>query len=172
MAAAGVLAALICIFTAFFVHIPVGVTGGYIHFGDSLIYIAAAMLPAPYAMAAAAVGGGLADLLTAPMWTLPTVMIKMLIVLPFTSKGRNLICKRNMIAPVWAFMISAAGYYISGAVFFGSKTALVTSLTGSAIQGGASMAIFYVLSMALDRVRMKQRLNGTGAERRSRVKRA
>ena len=54
--------------------------GGYIHFGDAIIYLTATLLPAPYAIAAAAIGGGLADLLTAPMWILPTIIIKMLIV--------------------------------------------------------------------------------------------
>ena len=60
-------AALITIFTAYIGHVPVGTNGGYIHFGDSLIYIAAAVLPMPYAFAAGAIGGGLADLLTAPI---------------------------------------------------------------------------------------------------------
>ena len=35
------MAAMITIFTAYICHIPVGQNGGYIHFGDSLIYIAA-----------------------------------------------------------------------------------------------------------------------------------
>ena len=168
MTASGVFAALICLFTAFFVHIPVAVTGGYIHFGDALIYMAAAILPAPYAMAAAAIGGGLADLLTAPMWTVPTLIIKMLIVIPFTSKGRNMICRRNMTAPVWAFLISAAGYYLSGAVFFGSSTALVTSLAGSAVQSGASAAIFYIMAMAFDRGHIKQKIVESGGRKHGR----
>lgn len=61
------MAAMITIFTAYICHIPVGQNGGYIHFGDSLIYIAACLLPWPYAMTAAAIGGGMADLLTAPI---------------------------------------------------------------------------------------------------------
>ena len=64
------MAAMITIFTAYICHIPVGQNGGYIHFGDSLIYIAACLLPWPYAMTAAAIGGGMADLLTAPIWRL------------------------------------------------------------------------------------------------------
>ena len=53
----GLMAALITIMTAYICHIPVGVNGGYIHFGDSLIYLAAVLLPRPYALAAAAIGG-------------------------------------------------------------------------------------------------------------------
>ena len=82
----GLFAAMITIMTAWLFHIPYGANGGYIHFGDALIYLAAVLLPRPYAMAAAALGGGLADLLTAPVWAPATMIIKMLIVLPFTSQ--------------------------------------------------------------------------------------
>ena len=33
-------AALICVTTAYIFHIPFGVNGGYVHIGDSLIYLA------------------------------------------------------------------------------------------------------------------------------------
>ena len=77
MTLAGAMTALTVIFTAYIFHIPVGVNGGYVHFGDSVIYLAAVLLPAPYAMAVGALGGGIADLLTAPMWAVATVIIKM-----------------------------------------------------------------------------------------------
>ena len=54
-------AALICVTTAYIFHIPFGVNGGYVHIGDSLIYLAAAFLPTPYAMFAGAIGGAMAD---------------------------------------------------------------------------------------------------------------
>ena len=71
----GLFAAIITLMTAYICHIPYGANGGYIHFGDALIYVAAVILPRPYAMAAAAIGGGLADLLTAPMWAQATIII-------------------------------------------------------------------------------------------------
>ncbi|CDG01693.1 ECF transporter S component [Clostridium chauvoei] len=43
-------AAIICITTAFIFHIPTGMNGGYIHIGDAFIYIAASLLPTPYAI--------------------------------------------------------------------------------------------------------------------------
>ena len=87
----GIMAALITLMTAYICHIPIGVNGGYVHFGDSLIYLAAVLLPTPYALAAAAIGGGLADLLTAPMWTVATIIIKMLITIPFTNKSKKIV---------------------------------------------------------------------------------
>ena len=52
-------AAAIAVMTAYLLHIPIP-TGGYIHVGDALIYLAACLLPAPYAVGAAMVGAGLA----------------------------------------------------------------------------------------------------------------
>ena len=70
-------AAMITVMTAFLFHIPIGVNGGYLHFGDALIYLAASMLPTPYACIAAAVGAGLADIVSgAPIWAPFTLVIK------------------------------------------------------------------------------------------------
>lgn len=96
--ATAVMAALTTLMTAYIFHIPVGVNGGYVHLGDTMIYLAAAFLPLPYACAAGAIGGGLADLLTAPVWAPATIIIKMLICLPFSSKGTKLVTKRNVVA--------------------------------------------------------------------------
>ena len=71
----GLFAGLICLFTAYICHIPMGSNGGYLHFGDTLIYVAASLLPQPYALVAAAIGGGLADLRIAPFlsWIISTI---------------------------------------------------------------------------------------------------
>ena len=74
-------AALITVTTAF-IKIPAPL--GYVHAGDSMIYLAASILPEPLGFAAAAIGGGLADLLAGyPQWAIPTAIIKALNVLPF-----------------------------------------------------------------------------------------
>lgn len=80
---AALFAALIAVMTAY-VSFKTGINDGYLHFGDSMIYIAACVLPLPYAMAAAAVGGLVADILAgAAMWAPFTAVIKALNVLPF-----------------------------------------------------------------------------------------
>lgn len=58
LVSAAVFAALIAVFTAY-VSIKTGINDGYLHFGDSMIYLASCILPMPYAMAAAAIGGRL-----------------------------------------------------------------------------------------------------------------
>ena len=59
----GLFAAMITVMTAYICHIPYGANGGYIHFGDALIYMAAVFIPRPNALTAAAKGGGLGDFL-------------------------------------------------------------------------------------------------------------
>ena len=152
----GLMAALITLFTAFVLHIPTGVNGGYIHLGDALIYLSAALLPWPYAMAAGAIGGGLADLLTAPMWAPATVIIKILIVIPFTSHGSKLLVKRNLIAPVIAMVITVSGYYIADVILFGKEAAFLISVTSNGIQGLGSAVVFYILCAALEKAGIRR----------------
>jgi uncharacterized repeat protein (TIGR04002 family) len=167
----GAFAALITLFTAYFVHIPVGLNGGYIHLGDSIIYLAAAILPAPYSLLAGAIGGGLADLLTAPMWTLPTVIIKMLIVLPFTSKNAKILGRRNLFAPVLSFILSATGYYFAEYLLFGTWGVILTSLAESFIQSMGSAVVFWAIAAAFDKVNVKARiLSGNTAVSRAGTK--
>lgn len=158
MAAAGLFAAMITIMTAYICHIPYGANGGYIHFGDALIYLAAVFLPRPYALAAAAIGGGLADILTAPMWAPATIIIKMLIVLPFTQDEGKILGIRNMIAPLLSGCISACGYYLAEGILFGSFVAPLASMFGSFIQSGGSAVVFFALAAAFDRGHVKERV--------------
>ena len=153
------LAAMITIFTAYICHSPVGSNGGYIHFGDSLIYIAACLLPWPYAMAAAAIGGGLADILTAPIWAPATIIIKALISIPFTNKSSKIVTAGNVISTIIAFVISATGYAIAEAVITQTNILVVlpVSVPGSVIQSGGSAIIFIILGLVLDKMGFKKR---------------
>ncbi|MBR3779176.1 MAG: TIGR04002 family protein [Clostridia bacterium] len=160
----GVLAAMVCVATGF-LHIPI-VGGGYVHLGDTVIYLAAAMLPAPYAMAAAAVGAGLADLLVAPVWAPFTVVIKAVMVLAFTAKNERLLCRRNTLAPLIAGVIGVAGYYIaevaifwlSGGEFVAVSVAALAAVPFNALQELAGGVAFLLLAAALDRLEIRKRL--------------
>ena len=154
----GLMAAMITIMTAYICHIHIGVNGGYIHFGDAIIYLAAAMLPTPYAMAAAAIGGGVADLMMDPMWAPATIIIKILIVLPFTSKPAKIITRRNIAAIFVAYFITVIGYFAAECILFGAKAALVTSVAGNTIQSAGSAVFFVIFGIALDRINAKTRL--------------
>lgn len=148
-------ASAITVMTAYILHIPIP-TGGYIHLGDALIYLAACLLPLPYAAAAAAVGAGLADLLTAPMWVLPTLVIKAVLVLFFTSKSERILCPRNCAAVVMAGLFSPAVYALAGCAMAGTMTAFLPQFLGTLVQGIGSGALFLVIAPALDGVKLKE----------------
>lgn len=148
-------AASITVVTAYMLHIPLP-TGGYIHLGDALIYLAACLLPVPCAAAAAAIGAGLADLLTAPMWVLPTLVIKAVLVLFFTSKSECILCPRNWAAVVAAGLFSPAAYALANCVMAGTMTAFLPQFLGTLAQGIGSGALFLVIAPALDGVKLKE----------------
>jgi len=145
------------VMTAYMLHIPIP-TGGYIHLGDALIYLAACLLPVPYAAAAAAIGAGLADLLTAPMWVPATLVIKAIVVLFFTSKNERLLCRRNLAAVVIAGLFSPAAYALAGCAMAGTMAAFVPQFLGTLVQGIGSGALFLVIAPALDGVKLKEHM--------------
>ncbi len=157
MTMTGIFAALITLMTAYICHVPIGINGGYVHFGDAFIYLAATILPTPYALAAAAIGGGLADLLTAPMWAPATIIIKMLIVLPFTNRGAAIFNKRNIMSTVAAYLISGVGYYIAERLMFENGAIFAVTMAQTAIQSFGSGVVFVLLGLALDRAQFKKR---------------
>lgn len=160
----GVLAAMVCVATTF-LHIPI-VGGGYVHLGDTVIYLAAALLPTPYAVAAAAVGAGLADLLVAPVWAPFTVVIKAVMALAFTARKERLLCRRNAWAPLIAGVVGVVGYYIaeviilriSGGTLAAVSVAALAAVPFNALQEAAGGVAFVVLAAALDRLDIKKRL--------------
>lgn len=151
LCATGLFAAIITLMTGFILHIPYGVNGGYVHFGDAFIFLAASLLPRPYALTAAVIGGGLADLLTAPMWMPATVIIKFLLVLSFKSETNKLISKRNIIAAVTAIPITVIGYYFAEAILFGSYITPIASIPGNIIQSTVSIAIYFFIAKTLEK---------------------
>ncbi|MCI9243503.1 MAG: TIGR04002 family protein [Lawsonibacter sp.] len=157
MAATALFAAAITVMTAYMLHIPIP-TGGYIHLGDALIYLAACLLPAPYAAAAAAIGAGMADLLTAPMWVLPTLVIKAALPLFFTSGRERILCRRNIAAVVLAGLFSPAAYALAGCAMAGTMAAFAPQFLGTLVQGVGSGALFLVIAPALDGAKLKERL--------------
>ena len=149
-------AALVCITTAYFLHIPVG-NGGYAHIGDTFIYLAAVLLPKPYAALAAAVGAGMADLLTgAANWAFATIIIKPILVLFFTNKSDKIINVRNVFAAIIAGIVGTVLYMVAEGIMYGSfVAAFALSLVGL-IQPIGSFIVFIVLGLVFDKIKIKE----------------
>ena len=86
MCLAGIFTAVVFVFTAY-LHIPSHT--GYTHVGDGFIYLAASLLPLPYAVFVGAGGALLADCLTGfAIWAPGSVIIKTVAVLFFSGKSK------------------------------------------------------------------------------------
>ena len=164
-----VLSASFAALTAVFIwliHIPYGTTG-YVHLGDTVIYLCACLLPTPYAVLSAAVGAGLADFLSGfPVYIIPTVLIKAAMSACFSNKAGKFLTKRNVLALCAALLLNVALYavteYVFGRLLYGmpaagaASTAALT-LPQNALQSAANTALFLAFAAALDRFRLKQK---------------
>lgn len=150
-------AAIICITTM--IHIPTGINGGYVHVGDAFIYLAACILPLPYAMVAGAIGGGLSDLFSgAALWIVPTVIIKPILVLFFTRSNMKIINKRNICAVFIAGITGSLLYMLAQGIIFGNfAAAFAFSLLGL-VQPVGSGIVFIILGLAFDKIEVKNKV--------------
>jgi uncharacterized repeat protein (TIGR04002 family) len=140
------------------VRIPAGV--GIIHVGDSIIYLAACILPTPYALIAAALGGAFANALGGHfVFIIPTLIIKALLTLPFSCKSDTILTKRNITMVVPAGIITVAGYFSAVWILFDRATA-ITAVYGDVIQAIGSAVLFVVFAAALDKAKFKQKFTG------------
>lgn len=158
---AALFAALIAVFTAWLFHIPIkiGANTAYLHFGDAFIFLAASLLPAPYACAAVAIGGGLADLLCgSAVWAPFTVVIKALIALCFSSRSDRLLTRRNLLATLPALVVTVGGYYLAEAILYGNWVAPVLSIWGNVVQIVGSAIIYVLVALALQKAGVKKLL--------------
>lgn len=150
-------AALIFLTTAYLFHIPT-VNGGYIHVGDAFIYLAACILPRPYAMCAASIGAGISDLLSpgGAIFVIPTMIIKPFLVLPFTRETK-FVTKRNVFATIVAGVIGIIGYFIAEWIMFGNPFALLAGIPTGSLQPIGSAILYVVAGTALDKANVKER---------------
>lgn len=161
----GLFTAMIFILTAY-VHIPTG--QGYTHAGDGLIYLAACILPTPYAVAASALGGALADGLSGFLIWLPgTLVIKAVTALFFTNKTDKIICLRNIIGiiPSWFLCVCAYSIYQGTVMTVSDGKSITAAALGTAflqtpaytIQVAVSSVLFIILGLALDKMNFKKK---------------
>ncbi len=162
---AALFAALIAVMTAY-VSFKTGINDGYLHFGDSMIYIAACVLPLPYACAAAAVGGFVADMLAgAAMWAPFTAVIKALNALPFalvytlrkTQSPQKILNKTTAFMPIVSGLITIFGYFLVEGLLYTFPSAAV-SMLASLVQATGSAVIYYIFAVALDKLDFKKRI--------------
>ena len=155
---AAIFTALVFVVTAY-LHIPTN--NGYIHVGDGLIYLAACILPWPYAMAVGAGGALLADCLSGfAIWAPGSVIIKALTALLFTDKSKKIMSVRNQLVMLPAAVICSGGYYLYESALYGNWIAPLAGIPASLTQSITSSVLFVVMGITFDKINLKYKLNG------------
>lgn len=150
-----VFAALVFLFT-FFVKIPMG--PGYIHIGDSVIYLCACVIGGPWAAAAGAVGAVLADVIGGYAIYAPiTALAKPLIAVPVALAARHnpagrIVTVRTVAATLACALITAVTYFAGDLVI--ARAFAFADIPRSLIQSGASTIAFIIFGLALQKVKI------------------
>lgn len=142
------------------IKISTGFGEGYIHLGDSFIYLTACVLPFPYCLIASALGGGLADILSGyAIWSIPTMLIKMLNALPFMlNKSGRILSKQTVLTTVISGLVTIIGYFITECFLYSVASATL-SIIGNSIQAVASGIIFIIIAKATDKINLKSKIS-------------
>ncbi len=155
MTITGVFTALVFLLTAY-LHIPAGT--GYVHVGDAFIYVAASMLPLPYALFVGIGGAVLADCLTGfAVWAPASAIIKAVAVLFFTSKRKNIICTKNIIALIPAWVACIGGYYLYEAIISGNFVSPVAGIVPNIIQCSFSTVAYLIAGFSIDKIKRSRK---------------
>lgn len=159
----GLFTAIIYVLTAY-LHVPT--IKGYVHIGDGIIFLAASILPAPYAVFAGAIGGALADGLTGfYIWMPATIIIKALTALFFTNKKATIINVRNILGIVPSLILCVVGYSLYEGIFmteklsWGAITAGFVQTPFYCIQIAVSSVLYIAVGIALDKIGIKKRFD-------------
>ena len=144
---AGLMCAIVVIATMFAaVPIP-GVAGAYANAGDAAVYAAAYLLGAPWGVAVAALGSGLADILVGSALYAPaTFIIKglMALIAAKTVKGK---WGKWMLAVCGIVM--TAGYFAYECLIYGAETAMI-SIPANLAQGVAGALLGAIAIKGID----------------------
>lgn len=145
LAIGALLAALIFCGT-YYIKLPMPAGEGYIHAGDGFVFLAAVLLPAPYAAAAAAIGAGLSDLIGGyPVYIPVTVAVRVAAVFLFTRK--RIYCIKNYIALASAAVINVVGYWAFESLFiYRNAVGGIASMPFNLAQSVLGAIIFLMLA--------------------------
>lgn len=150
-----VFTALVFIITRF-IQIPIPL--GYFNVGNCFILIFCCILPMPYGIVAGSLGSALADLLSYPVYTVPTLLIKAAMPLVFYLflKKENTI--KTFIGGYLSMLIPFIGYSLVGMVLYGGVAAGMAQVPGLALEYVANCVIFSVMYLGVKNLHLKAML--------------
>ena len=145
----------------------VSLSGGYINFGDTIIFVASAILGPIGGLVSGAIGSMIADLVLAPTYALITLIVKGLegLLDGLTIQFIKRIAKEKKWSDYVAFVVGfivgglemVLGYYIGGGILLGIMEesmqvgfeVSLLDIPSNFIQFGVSVAVGYAISLGL-----------------------
>ncbi|MBM7615897.1 ECF transporter S component [Alkaliphilus hydrothermalis] len=149
----GLLIALVAVATMA-IKVPMPTAQGYIHLGDSMVFLTAVMFGRRKGAIAGGVGSALADLLLGyNQYVIPTLIIKglmgFIVGAVADQESQGLFNIRNILAFLVGAAVMATGYMITNIIFYGDVPAALVGLVGDLIQSSMGAVIFIPIGMAL-----------------------
>ncbi|MCK8817262.1 ECF transporter S component [Natroniella sulfidigena] len=150
----GLLIGLVAIATMA-INIPMPTTGGYIHLGDSMIYLIAILFGGKFGALAGGVGSAMANILSGySQWALFTLIIKGLMGLiigkiAFMTKEEQTLKLKHILGVLIGAIWMIAGYYFAEGIMVGSLIVPLQSITWNVIQSGMGAIIAFPILFAL-----------------------
>lgn len=158
--------ALVAVATMAF-KIPTLATNGYIHLGDTLVYLSGIFLGPVYGPIAAGFGSFLADILSGyAVWALPSLLIKGLDALVFAlifrgvknvSGSSKTLISKFLLALLIGGSIMVGGYFVTSVILY-SYAGAVGSIVPNIIQAVGGGIIAYPIMIALFKQKSIQKL--------------
>ena len=150
------LMAALCLLLTGYLHIPS--SKGYIHIGDGIIFLAASMLPAPYAVGVGIAGAGLADILSGyAIWFPATAVVKGVTALMFSRRSEKIITVRNLLAIIPSFIVCAGGYIVYEALVITDFKTAAVQIMSYVTQITASAVLYILVGITLDKIDFKKK---------------
>jgi len=153
----GLLTALVAVATMS-IAMPIPATSGYIHLGDSVIFIASVFFGWQYGLVAGAVGSMFADIFMGySHWAPFTLIIKGLMglivgkIANYSGAKGNFFSIRNMLGPLLGGLWMVFGYLIGGTILKGSFLVALTSVPANLLQAIGGFILFIVIGTALNK---------------------
>jgi len=135
----GLMTALVCLATVA-ISVPIPFTNGYIHLGDSMVFLAAILLGLKYGALAGGVGSMLADLILGyPQWAIPTLIIKSIMAIIVALIYNNNTNKFSLNIHLFLSMSFGGiwmviGYYFASAIIYENYITPLSSIPFNILQ--------------------------------------
>lgn len=135
-----------CVFVVTrFIQIPIPL--GYFNVGNCVILLFCMLIPSPYGIIGASVGSAFADLTSYPVYTLPTLIIKMIMPFLFYIIADKIKNKKvgYIVAVAISTLIPLLGYTLTGGIIYGSIYVGLAQFPGLLLEYAANLLIFGIL---------------------------